>query len=42
MISKKTLSANLYAAFAVMGLAVSSVNAYAAGGGRGKTRRVSR
>ena len=30
MTSKKTLSANLYAAFAVMGLAVSSVSAYAA------------
>jgi UrcA family protein len=30
MTSKKTLSANLYAAFAVMGLAVSSVSTYAA------------
>ena len=30
MTSKKTLSVNLYAAFAVMGLAVSSVSAYAA------------
>ena len=30
MTSKKTLSANLYVAFAVMGLAVSSVSAYAA------------
>jgi UrcA family protein len=30
MTSKKTLSANLYTAFAVMGLAVSTVSAYAA------------